>query len=100
MKLEKFGMRYVPRIEPLFTPAGWVALGAIALVALVVLPLLFLLPAPESVLHVSAYTITLAGKIMCYCIVAMAMNLIWGYTGYSLGTACSSRSVVTPSACT
>ena len=86
MKLEKLEMRYVPRIEPLFGGAGWMALGAFALVTLVVLPLLYLLPAPDSALHVSAYTITLAGKIMCYCIVAMAMNLIWGYTGIlSLG---------------
>ena len=86
MKLEELEMRYVPRIEPLFSGAGWMALGAFALVTLVVLPLLYLLPAPDSALHVSSYTITLAGKIMCYCIVAMAMNLIWGYTGIlSLG---------------
>ena len=86
MKLEKLEMRYVPRIEPLFGGAGWMALGAFALFTLVVLPLLYLLPAPDSALHVSAYTITLAGKIMCYCIVAMAMNLIWGYSGIlSLG---------------
>src|SRR3989304_4579055 len=79
-------MRYVPRIEPLFSRAGWMAVGAFALVTLVVLPLLFLLTAPDSALHVSAYTITLAGKILCYCIVAMAMNLIWGYSGIlSLG---------------
>src|SRR6185312_7322570 len=37
-------------------------------------------------LHLSAYFVTLVGKIMCYCIVAVAMNLIWGYTGIlSLG---------------
>src|SRR6266404_8705186 len=79
-------MRYVPRIEPLFSGPGWMALGALTLVTLVVLPLLYLLPAADSALHVSSYTITLAGKIMCYCIVAMAMNLIWGYTGIlSLG---------------
>jgi len=81
LKLEDLETRYVPRIEPLFSKAGWIALGAFALVALVLLPLLYLLPAPDSPLHVSSYTITLAGKIMCYCIVAMAMNLIWGYTG-------------------
>ena len=86
MKLEDLETRYVPRIEPLFSKAGWIALGAFALVALVLLPLLYLLPAADSPLHVSSYTITLAGKIMCYCIVAMAMNLIWGYTGIlSLG---------------
>ncbi len=36
--------------------------------------------------HLSAYFVTLVGKIMCYCVVALAMNLIWGYTGIlSLG---------------
>jgi urea transport system permease protein len=73
-------------MEPLFTRAGWSALLAFAFVTLVVVPLLYIVPPPESPLHVSAYTVTLAGKILCYCIVAMAMNLIWGYTGIlSLG---------------
>ena len=39
-----------------------------------------------SALHLSDYTVTLIGKIMCYAIVALAMDLIWGYTGIlSLG---------------
>src|SRR3954464_11664429 len=53
---------------------------------LVVLPCLYVLVPQNHAVHVSAYTITLIGKIMCYAIVAMAMNLIWGYTGIlSLG---------------
>jgi ABC-type branched-subunit amino acid transport system permease subunit len=42
---------------------------------------------PESsALHVSTYAITLIGKIMCYALVAVAMDLIWGYGGIlSLG---------------
>jgi urea transport system permease protein len=42
---------------------------------------------PESQpLHVSTYAITLIGKIMCYAVVAVAMDLIWGYGGIlSLG---------------
>jgi len=42
---------------------------------------------PESSpFHVSAYWVTLIGKIMCYAIVALAMDLIWGYAGIlSLG---------------
>ena len=44
-----------------------------------------LMPA-DSALHVSDYAVTLGGKIMCYAIVALAMDLIWGYTGIlSLG---------------
>src|SRR3954462_11100196 len=53
---------------------------------LVLLPCLYVLVPQNHAVHVSAYTITLIGKIMCYAIVAMAMNLIWGYTGIlSLG---------------
>ena len=34
----------------------------------------------------SDYWVTLIGKIMCYAIVALAMDLVWGYTGIlSLG---------------
>ena len=41
---------------------------------------------PESAFHLSTYFITLIGKIMCYALVAVAMDLIWGYGGIlSLG---------------
>ena len=44
-----------------------------------------LLPA-ENPLHLSDYYILMIGKIMCYAIVALAMDLIWGYAGIlSLG---------------
>ena len=37
-------------------------------------------------LHFSDYAVSLVGKIMCYAICALAMDLIWGYTGIlSLG---------------
>src|SRR5690606_7669696 len=40
----------------------------------------------EHPMHLSAYWVSLAGKIMCYAIVALAMDLIWGYAGIlSLG---------------
>jgi urea transport system permease protein len=49
-------------------------------------PSLNLLVPASHPLHVSDYFITLAGKIMCYAIVALAMDLIWGYAGIlSLG---------------
>ena len=39
-----------------------------------------------SPLHLSDYAVALLGKIMCYAICALAMDLIWGYTGIlSLG---------------
>jgi branched-subunit amino acid ABC-type transport system permease component len=52
----------------------------------VVFPVLHLMVPADSVWHLSDYTVTLIGKIMCYAIVALAMDLIWGYTGIlSLG---------------
>lgn len=40
----------------------------------------------NSMFHISDYTVTLVGKILCYAIVALAMDLVWGYTGIlSLG---------------
>lgn len=61
-----------------------IALGA-AFATLLVMPLLHLLPA-DSALHLSAYSLTLTGKILCYAIVALALDLVWGYAGLlSLG---------------
>ncbi|MFC5300569.1 urea ABC transporter permease subunit UrtC [Azospira restricta] len=61
-------------------------LAAFLALALVVVPLLNLAVPPDSAFHVSAYAITLIGKIMCYAMVAVAMDLIWGYGGIlSLG---------------
>lgn len=40
----------------------------------------------DSALHVSTYTITLLGKYLCYALLALAVDLIWGYCGIlSLG---------------
>jgi len=62
------------------------AIGAFAAVAFVVFPVLALVVPESSPFHVSAYWVTLIGKIMCYAIVALAMDLIWGYAGIlSLG---------------
>ena len=66
--------------------SGWIALGIFAAITLLLMPVLHLLLPESSPLHVSTYVITLSGKIMCYAIVAVAMDLIWGYAGIlSLG---------------
>jgi ABC-type branched-chain amino acid transport system, permease component len=40
----------------------------------------------DSALHLSAYWVTLIGKIMCLALVALALDLVWGYAGIlSLG---------------
>jgi urea transport system permease protein len=60
---------------------------AVALLSICVLvPILNLAVPPDSAFHLSDYAVGLVGKIMCYAICALAMDLIWGYTGIlSLG---------------
>ena len=70
----------------LLTPRGWALFGAAAILLLVLLPLGNLALPADHPLHVSDFLVTLVGKIMCYAIVALAMDLIWGYAGIlSLG---------------
>ena len=70
----------------LWSGRAWAFIGIAALILCVIVPVGNLLVPPGSVFHVSDFTVTLAGKIMCYAIVALAMDLIWGYTGIlSLG---------------
>ncbi len=70
----------------LLTGKSWSAVfGAIVIVA-VLAPVLNLLVPAGNPLHLSDYAVQLIGKIMCYAICALAMDLIWGYTGIlSLG---------------
>jgi urea transport system permease protein len=66
------------------TREAW-ALSAAAVVLVVVLPLLNVLP-PSSPFHVSNFTLNLFGKYLAYAILALGIDLIWGYTGVlSLG---------------
>lgn len=59
-----------------------------ALVLIVLLPSLNAFLPPESSLHVSNFTINLYGKYLCYAILAISVDLLWGYTGLlSLGQA-------------
>jgi urea transport system permease protein len=62
-----------------------VALGIAAIVVAVVLPLCNLLPA-ESPFSVSNFTLNLFGKFLTYAILALGLDLLWGYAGVlSLG---------------
>jgi urea transport system permease protein len=74
------------KITRLYGAKGWAAIFAFTLVVLVVFPLLNLVVPKDSAFYLSDYFVALAGKIMCYAMVALAMDLIWGYTGIlSLG---------------
>ena len=53
---------------------------------LAALPIMNLLFPYGHALHISSYTIGLIGKFMCYAMAALALDLVWGYTGIlSLG---------------
>ena len=59
-----------------------VLLGAFA----VAIPVLNLLVPSGSALHVSTYLVALFGKYLCYALLALSIDLIWGYAGIlSLG---------------
>jgi urea transport system permease protein len=60
----------------------------VVLLLLVVLPGLNALTPAGSFLHVSDFSINLYGKYLCYAILAISVDLLWGYTGLlSLGQA-------------
>ena len=68
--------------------------GAIGLVALFIvlvagfMAALNLTTPPDFPYHVSTYTISLGGKYLCYAMLALAVDLVWGYVGIlSLGHA-------------
>jgi urea transport system permease protein len=70
----------------LFTPRQWAGVLAALLLIAVVLPVLNLAVPATSAFHLSDFYVSLIGKILCYAICALAIDLIWGYAGIlSLG---------------
>jgi urea transport system permease protein len=73
-------------LSRLYTRQGWAGLGCAVAVIAVLVPLLNLVVPETSVFHLSDYFVALSGKILCYAILGLAMDLVWGYTGVlSLG---------------
>ena len=69
----------------LLAPRGLVFLAVLAAAAVLV-PALSLLVPPGSPLHLSTYAVTLVGKYLCYALLAVSLDLVWGYCGIlSLG---------------
>jgi ABC-type branched-subunit amino acid transport system permease subunit len=61
-----------------------IELGLVILAAifgLIVLPGLNIFTPETSALHISNFTISLYGKYLCYAVVAMSVDMLWGYTG-------------------
>src|SRR6187551_3287512 len=84
----------IPAVIPVALPCkpvvltrmGWSTFIVALVVVCAVAPLLNLVVPQGSIFHMSDYAVALVGKIMCYAICALAMDLIWGYTGIlSLG---------------
>jgi len=65
---------------------GWALVILIFAVFVVVVPIFASVPGVESPYHIPDYVIALMGKFLCFAMVALAMDLIWGYAGIlSLG---------------
>ena len=68
--------------------SGHGATVAMLLVLGVLVPLLSLLAPEDSPLHLSGFTVALLGKYLCLAMLALALDLLWGYAGLlSLGHA-------------
>ncbi|HRK39600.1 MAG TPA: urea ABC transporter permease subunit UrtC [Burkholderiaceae bacterium] len=76
----------LPTKPALLSRAGWTAFTVALLAVCALAPVLNLWVPETSPFHLSDYGVALVGKIMCFAICALAMDLIWGYTGIlSLG---------------
>ncbi len=65
--------------------AGTVFLSMLLLADLAV-PALNLVSSPSSALYIPDYVVTLLGKYLCYALLALSVDLVWGYCGIlSLG---------------
>ncbi len=70
----------------LFSDRGGMLVLGLVLLAMIYVPVGNLLIDPESSWYVSTYTVTLVGKFLCFALLALSMDLIWGYCGIlSLG---------------
>ncbi|MGI4815189.1 MAG: urea ABC transporter permease subunit UrtC [Janthinobacterium lividum] len=76
----------LPARPPLLSRPAWIFLVLLVLVVGIGTPVCALVLPESHPLHLSAYSMTLVGKLMCYAISALALDLVWGYCGIlSLG---------------
>jgi urea transport system permease protein len=65
---------------------GAVAFMLLLAVIAIAVPMLNLLVPPSSPFHISSYYVALFGKYLCFALLALSIDLIWGYCGIlSLG---------------
>jgi urea transport system permease protein len=64
----------------------WIIAGIVLFIFLIVIPLLNKFPGEDSWFRISEFRINMLGKFLAFAILAMGLNLAWGYTGIlSLG---------------
>ena len=63
------------------------AIAVVILIAMtIIVPLIFLGTPANSRLHMPAYLVALLGKYLCFALLAVSLDLVWGYCGIlSLG---------------
>jgi urea transport system permease protein len=72
--------------QSLLTARGWGWFLGVGAVLLLGVPLLNSLPAPGAALRLPDYLVPLFGKYLCYALLALSLDLVWGYAGIlSLG---------------
>ena len=75
-----------PRPPRVFGRHGWAVFGTVVVALAGGIPLLNLALPLGSPLHIPDYLIPLLGRLACYALVALSMDLLWGYCGIlSLG---------------
>src|SRR4029450_5115081 len=78
--------KYLPR--PLRGDTGGQVMLAVLVFTVVLVSFLNLAVPASSPLHLSTYAVTLIGKYLTYALLAVAVDLVWGYCGIlSLGHA-------------
>jgi urea transport system permease protein len=74
------------RRNGVWSPTFWAGFLACGVVLVLVVPALNLWLAPNSAAALPDYAIPLLGKYLCYALLALSLDLIWGYAGIlSLG---------------
>lgn len=74
------------RLMVLESRRGWLFMLVLGVIMLVVVPVLNLAVPPDSFFHVRMFWISILGKYLCFAMLALALDLIWGYAGIlSLG---------------
>ncbi|MBF0509071.1 MAG: urea ABC transporter permease subunit UrtC [Deltaproteobacteria bacterium] len=74
------------QLARLHTRRAWIYILSLTILAVLVIPVLNRAVPKDSVFYLPDYLISLCGKFLCYALVALAMDMIWGFSGIlSLG---------------